>query len=163
MLNQSVHLHFHKIFWTLFYIVQICISWKWCSMKVFYQKKFQPIALSQYCLFFILMYVEVPSFFQVTYNNLIINVLHIRYFPPEEEGSLMASRDWLYGACNAAGSSIPIYGLHIRLPPYQPVWKVPLHTHRKSKIYPHAPTTHAQFTNPFRTHLRTHIARAEVR
>ena len=84
-------------------------------------KKFQPIALSQYCLFFILMYVEVPSFFQVTYNNLIINVLHIRYFPPEEEGSLMASRDWLYGACNAAGSSIPIYGLHIRLPPYQPV------------------------------------------
>ena len=59
-------------------------------------KKFQPIALSQYCLFFILMYVEVPSFFQVTYNNLIINVLHIRYFPPEEEGSLMASRDWLY-------------------------------------------------------------------
>ena len=31
------------------------------------------------------------------------------------------------------------------------------------KICPHAPTTHAQFTNPFRTHFRTHIARAEVR
>ena len=75
-------------------------------MKVFYQKKFQPIALSQYCLFFILMYVEVPSFFQVTYNNLIINVLHIRYFPPEEEGSLMASRDWLYGAHNAPAGNL---------------------------------------------------------
>ena len=28
---------------------------------------------------------------------------------------------------------------------------------------PHAPTTHAQFTNPFRTHFCTHIARAKVR
>ena len=37
------------------------------------------------------------------------------------------------------------------------------YAHRKSKIGPHAPTTHAQFTNPFRTHFRTHIARAEVR
>ena len=35
--------------------------------------------------------------------------------------------------------------------------------HRQSDICLHAPTTHAQFTNPFRTHFRTHIARAEVR
>ena len=35
--------------------------------------------------------------------------------------------------------------------------------HRKSQIWPHAPTTHAHFQNLFRTHFRTHIARAEVR
>ena len=35
--------------------------------------------------------------------------------------------------------------------------------HRKLKIGPHAPTMHAQFTNSFRTHFRTHIARADVR
>ena len=44
-----------------------------------------------------------------------------------------------------------------------PINQVSVIAHRKSKICLHAPTTHAQFTNPFRTHFCTHIACAEVR
>ena len=76
----------------------------------FFTKSFNQ--LCRYFIFSILMYVVVHSFL----SRYLLPTCTIRYFPPkEEEGtsyilcsflSLMAGRDWLYGAHNAADNLI---------------------------------------------------------